>query len=193
MIKEEKSIKVSNSTDSPINIRAKCASAIFEEYGDFLRAIIYLHIKDKSMVDDIMQNFFLTLVAHPLPDDIEDMKSYLYQAIINDIIDSKRRIQDYQVTMQRLKKIVAKNQMQQGAINEKNLIEREEIAKLFIKIKTKLPQPEADAILNYYAFRKNISAGANKMKVDVRTFSRYVCVGLKKFRQILKLTDSEDI
>lgn len=191
MKKEKKIVNISCSQNAPIYIRVKCASNIIEQYGDFLRVMIYMKIKDKSQADDIMQDFFLSLVEHPIREEIEDIKGYLYTAITNDIIDRIRRIRNYQKKVQRYRETAKKEK--QDIPHEKILLTREEIAKLFRKIDKCIPQQEATAILNYFKLKNNASAAAEKMQVDTRTISRYVSVGLKKFRHLLQLADNESI
>ena len=40
----------------------RIATQIFDEYGDLIREMIRFRVNDKSMVDDIFQNLFLSLV-----------------------------------------------------------------------------------------------------------------------------------
>ena len=56
------------------------AFQIFTKYEDFLRSIIYLNLQNHFSVDDIMQDFFIHLVKNPIPDNIDDIKGYLYKA-----------------------------------------------------------------------------------------------------------------
>ncbi len=193
MKKDKININICCSSNAPLNIRVKCASEIFEQYGEFLRAMVYINISDKSLVEDIMQDFFVSLVEHPVREGIEDIKSYLYKAIVNDIIDKIRRINYYQEKVQRYRRVADNNRIKQKITFEETLLEREEIIKLFKKIEKNLPQKEAAAVLNYCTFQYDIATAAERMQVDTRTFSRYVCVGLKKLRQLLQWSDGEDI
>ena len=192
MKKEENNINISCPANAPVYIRVKCASVILEQYGDFLRAIIYINTEDKSMVDDIIQDFFISLVEHPIREGISDIKGYLYRAIINDVIDKARRVKDYQNKVQKYMRVVDNN-IKQEVLHEDILLKKDEIAKLLKKITNILSQQEADAMLNYFTVEYDTKAGAAKTQVDTITFTRYVRTGLKKLRQRLKLLDSEGL
>ena len=101
------------------------AAEIFSLHGDFIRAIIRYRIGDEALVDDLYQDFFLSLVARPIPPDVRNVKNYLYRAIINDSFDAVRRVEQYQDRIQRYSKRI------ENPINkdrpENALIETEEI------------------------------------------------------------------
>ena len=50
-----------------INQNMKQAAKIFEENSEMIRIAIRSKVNDKSIIDDIFQNLFLSLVRHPLP------------------------------------------------------------------------------------------------------------------------------
>ena len=74
------------------------AAEIVSEYSDFIYMVIYSQVKNKSRVDDIFQDFFISLVSKPIPHNVKNIKSYLYKAVSNDIVDTQRQ-------MERLQKI----------------------------------------------------------------------------------------
>ena len=71
------------------------AYKVFAEHGNFIRAVIRSQVKNEAQAEDIFQDFFLALVAKPIPPDVKDLKSYLYKAINNDIVDAVRRMESY--------------------------------------------------------------------------------------------------
>ena len=71
------------------------ASEIFAEYGNFIRTVINYHVKNEHQADDLFQDFFLSLVYRPIPDSVDNIKSYLYRAICNDIVDNQRQLERY--------------------------------------------------------------------------------------------------
>ena len=77
------------------------ATAIFFEHGDFIRAVIRHKIKDESMAEDLFHNFFLSLVSRPVPAEVQDIKGYIYRAIINDVTDHVRHLEKYQAMTQK--------------------------------------------------------------------------------------------
>ncbi len=66
------------------------ATAIFFEHDDFIRAVIRYKIKDESRAEDLLHNFFLSLVSRPIPAEVQDIRGYIYRAITNDVTDHVR-------------------------------------------------------------------------------------------------------
>ena len=161
------------------------ADKVFSEYGDFIRAVINSQVKNKAETDDLFQNFFLFLVSKPLPVDVQNIKSYLYRAITNDIIDATRHIERYRSLMVHYAEYLS------YSINEgtsKNAIEEvEEAERIFRLIKRCLPHSEAQAVTLRYRKDRSIKDVARKMNVNRRTASRYISIGLKKARQFLTM------
>jgi RNA polymerase sigma factor (sigma-70 family) len=159
------------------------AAEIFALHGDFIRATIRYRIGDKALVDDLYQDFFLSLVARPIPADVRNVKNYLYRAIINDSFDAVRRVEQYQDRIQRyaerLKNPINKNHPDNA------LIETEETEKMFKMIELSLPPSESQAVTLKFRDNNSIGEAAKQMAVNKRSVSRYISVGLKKLRQVL--------
>jgi RNA polymerase sigma factor (sigma-70 family) len=159
------------------------AAKIFALHGDFIRATIRYRIGDESLVDDLYQDFFLSLVARPIPPDVHNVKNYLYRAIINDSFDAVRRVEQYQDRIQRYAKRI------ENPINkdhpENALIETEEMEKMFRMIESLLPSSESRAVTLRFKNDSGVGEVAKQMAVKKRTVSRYISVGLRKFRQFL--------
>ena len=77
----------------------ECAEKIFAEYGDFIRMVIRYKVGNNSQVDDLFQDFFLSLVSKPPPADVRNIKNYLYKVVTNDIVDASRRVEKYRARM----------------------------------------------------------------------------------------------
>jgi len=45
----------------------KAAVMLFTEYGSYIRTVIRYHVKNENQVDDLFHDFFISLVANPLP------------------------------------------------------------------------------------------------------------------------------
>ena len=135
--------------------------------------------------EDLFQDFYLALAAKPMPDNIRDIKGYLYKAITHDIVDAIRRMERYESHIhkygEKLNYSINKNGL------ENTLIEREELDKLFTLIKKRLPECESKAIALRYRDSHSIKEVAEKMGVEKRTVSSYISVGLKKIRQLLMI------
>lgn len=162
---------------------AELVSEIFVEYGSFIRAVIGSQVKNEAQVDDIFQDFFLSLIYKPVPKGVKNIKSYLYRAIINDIVDAARRAEKYQARIEKYSEKL--NYSINNADHENALIEKEQLDKMFALIKGRLPSSQSLAITLRYKEHHNIKEVAEKMGVNNRSVSRYVSVGLKKVRHFL--------
>jgi hypothetical protein len=74
-----------NRTD--IHKRVGLAAEVFGKYGDEILETICFNVDDQSMANDIFQDFFISLVRKPIPQNIKDVRGYLYKVVINDVID----------------------------------------------------------------------------------------------------------
>ena len=88
---------IKNESVPPSNVER--AAEIFSEYGDFIFAIIRYQVSNNALAYDVFQDFFLSLVSRPIPAGVENIKSYLYRAITNDIIDAARRAERQQIRL----------------------------------------------------------------------------------------------
>jgi RNA polymerase sigma factor (sigma-70 family) len=159
------------------------ATNVFAEYGDFIRTVIRYKVKNEIQVDDMFQDFYLSLVARPVPPSIQNIKSYLYRAITNDIIDATRRVEQYQ--KHTLRCVKRTNRFINKKTPEKSFIDSEEKSQIFELIEMRLPGSEAQAIRLRYKNNDNIKEIAKKMDVGSDSVRRYISVGLGKIRQLL--------
>ena len=161
------------------------AAEIFAEYGDFIHMVIFSQVKNKARIDDIFQDFFLSLVRKPIPQDVKNIKGYLYRAITNDIIDATRRVNKYSYHMHKY------HEYPNHSINKRTpenaFIDIEETNKMFGLIKGRLTNSQYQAIALRYKSQYNIKEVAEIMGVKRTSVSRYISIGLKKIRQSLKL------
>jgi RNA polymerase sigma factor (sigma-70 family) len=174
-------VRIKKESVLPGNVAS--AAEIFSEYGDFIRAVIYYKVKNEAWADDLFQDFFLSLVSKPIPRGVQNVKSYLYRAIINDIVDTTRRVEKYKTRMNKYAECL------NYSINKNNpenaLVEAEETDKMFKHIEGWLRRSEAQAISLRYRNSYNIKEVAKKMHVNNRTISRYISAGLSKVCQFL--------
>lgn len=157
------------------------AAEIFSEYGDFILSVIYHRTSNHAQVDDLFQNFFLSLISRPIPLDVQNVKSYLYRAITNDVIDTARRVKNYQALMHKYAESL--NYSVNKNAPEIALAEAEEINKTFKLIEGSLPRSEAQAITFRYRDNCNIKEIAEKMNINYGSARKYLFRGLDKLRQ----------
>jgi RNA polymerase sigma factor (sigma-70 family) len=159
------------------------AAGIFSEYGDFIRGVIRYKAGDESNVDDLFQNFFLSLVYRPPSEDIKNIKGYLYRAIINDIIDNRRRVERYQNQMHNYAEYINYSAAEDKP--EKDLIETEEMNKMFRCIETQLHRYEAKAVILRYKKNYKIKEIAKSLNINNIAAWRYISAGVRKIRRFL--------
>lgn len=162
----------------------KTAASIFKEYGDFIYTIISYKVKDKTLADDLYQDFFLSIASNPPPADNQNIKGYLYKAIINDIVDNSRRINRYQTQLQRYSECLVYSDAQESP--ENLLMEAEEIDKVLSVIEGQLQDSEASAVTLRYMQDYKIRDVAVAMKTNNTAAWRCVVEGVKKIRFFLR-------
>ena len=161
------------------------ATVIFARYGDFIRAVIRCQVKNETKADDLFQDFFLSLVANPLPADVRNIKSLLYRAITNDIINAAQRVENYQNKM--LKYAKRFNNPIYKKTPEQVVIDAEDTNRMFELIEMRLRRSEAQAITFRYRNNYNIKEVAMKMNVNSSSVRKYIYIGFSKIRKLLKL------
>jgi RNA polymerase sigma factor (sigma-70 family) len=161
------------------------AFQIFSEHDDFINSVIYNKVQNLEKTRDLSQNFFLSLVYSPIPPDVQNIRSFIYRAIINDIIDSRSQIE------RNLKNFQKYSKKMKNAINKtpssNAYIEKEQIFEMLEMLKEQLPYSCFRAIILRYKENQSVREIAGKMGVKKASVRRYLSIGLKKLRQILTL------
>lgn len=163
--------------------KVKLTAEIFDKYGDTIRSFISLQTDNKSDIDDIYQNLFLSLVHKPVPSHVKNIVGYLYKAITNDIIDTVRRKKSYQIRISDYA-ICKRNSTIQVNLHS-IMTQAEDIKRTIQLIERQLPPHEAQAIIERYKYDHTTSQITKRMHINKRTLSRYLCTGLKKIRQLV--------
>ena len=119
------------------------AAEVFLDHEDFIREIICLHVHDEAQADDLFQDFFLSLISSPLPADVRNVESYLYKAIVNDIVDAAQRKRKYRNCMRSYAERSSLPRSQQTPAE--TVLEKDEANRVFDLIERWLPRAEAQA------------------------------------------------
>lgn len=157
------------------------ANRIFTEHGQAIWSMIHFHVNDPSTADDIYQNLFLSLVRRPIPYNDKAPLGYLWRAIANDVRDAARRRQSYGKMLTNYssrKQECTKHQADPLAA----LANMEMQTKLIEMIQQELSPQEARAVIDRYIGGESISDTAERINVNKRTVSHYLCTALKKLR-----------
>ena len=157
------------------------ATAIFAQYDEFIRAIIRSKTSQPGYEEDLYQDFFLSVAHKPPPDNIKDIKSYLYLAILHDIVDAVRRIKTYR---NRLEKYSEERDNYINTSKSGNASKYSEDIDCVLKaIVRRLPVSQSKAIILRYKYGYEIREIATEMGIDSRSVSRYISIGLKTIRE----------
>jgi RNA polymerase sigma factor (sigma-70 family) len=160
------------------------ATAVFAEYEDFIHMVIYSQVKNKPHADHIFQDFFISLVSKPIPRNVKNIKSYLYRAICNDIVDNQRQVERYNVQIKNYQERL--NFSINNTPPENALIKDEQLNKMFDMIKGRLTSSQSQAIALRFGTDRTVQEIAEKMGVKCTSVSRYICTGLRRMRQYFK-------
>ena len=155
------------------------AEEIFTRHGDFIRSVIRFQVKDIQQTEDLYQDFFLCLVAKPIPSDIKNVRAFLYRVICSRVRDAIRSSKRRKI---RLVKYSVRKQEDIQKDPSSSIARAEELEKMYELIRQKLSKREALAVKLKYKHNHNTSEVAQKMKLDPRTVSRYISVAFKKLR-----------
>ena len=171
------------SVEDECGYNVEAAARVFLEHGEYIRTVIRQKVRNKAEVEDFVQDFFLSLVSKPLPLDVRNIRSYLYRAIMNDIIDSRRRLRLYHAAIREhhAYSVSTNAQDDPGSV----LAAIEETVKFFGAIEERLNCSEAQAVILRYRDDCSTKEAARRMKVKPQTVSRYLSVGLNKLREFL--------
>jgi RNA polymerase sigma factor (sigma-70 family) len=174
----------SETSDGRARDRVQLVAKIFDQYGDLIRAIIQFNLSDQRNADDVFQDSFLSLLHKPVPEGTQNVKAYLYRAVTNDIIDAARRTRSYRARVCRYAECHKYSVIYEDPQN--SVIQAEERREMLRLIERQLPPREAEAVIERFGRDNNIDEAAKRMRVNKRTFSRYLCTGLKRIRRFLK-------
>ena len=171
---------VNQKSDALSNVER--TAEVFEKYGDFIRAGIRFHVKDEMEAEDLFQDLFLLLVAKPIPQDVQNVKTFLYKVVSDRIKDAFRRIDRYHA---RIRRYAERNVRAIEKRPEKAIMDIDEAKKMFELIERRLPPPQASALTLKYRDGYDTREVAKKMCVKPRSVSSYASAGLEKIRCFL--------
>jgi RNA polymerase sigma factor (sigma-70 family) len=179
----------SPSTNNKYRNNLDLASKVFAEHDDFIRAVIRSQVKNEVQADDIFQDLFLSLVYNPVPKGVKNMKSYLYRAIINDVVDAVRRVETYKAQIYKYRRqpnySINKTGPGNAIAGPGNAIAKEELDRVFALIKGRLRNNEYQAITLRYKDHYGIKDVAERMGVKCKSAREYTSRGLRKIREFL--------
>ena len=160
------------------------AGNIIVEYESFIRLIIRSQNIANMSEDDLFQDFYLSLISKPIPENIINMKNFLYKAVINHLASSYQKNKAYEKKMNNYRKYCnfKVNKIEPASA----FIIREEINnKIFEYIKKNTPNKKYKAILLRYKEGLSVKEVADKMGIKYTSVTRYISTGLRKIRNCI--------
>ncbi len=168
---------------SDIHRRVGLAAEVFGRYGGDIRAMISFNVKDKSKADDMFQSFFISLVRNPVPPDIDDIKAYLYRAVLNDLHDVFRRTQIHQESVE--KYLEARRYETEYEAPEGRVVQADQTREMFRLIGCRLPKHQAMVVTHRFQNGLSTKDTAKKMRLSRRSVYRYLSTAKKKLREFI--------
>lgn len=161
--------------------QVELAARLFEEHHVFIRATLQYFVRDSHEQEELYQDLFVYFVRKPIPDEVLKVKAWLYRVILDRVRDRKRRQGRYH---KRLETYALKYPDRSGPL-ENPPPDHEQIRTVFELIKNHLSAQQARAVLYKYQQHLEVEEIARRMKVNPRTISRYLSIGLRKLRTLL--------
>ncbi len=162
---------------------------IYQEFDEFIQSVIRFSARNSEDREDIYQEVFIALSAKSDLDGIQNIKSYLFRLVVNKANEFLRRKISQELKFKEyLEKQIDKAENQP----EQELFSAEQMDKAVEMIREYLSEKEAEAVLLRFKYHYDNEQAAQRMNVKKETLIRYVSVGLKKLRQIVKGSASAD-
>jgi RNA polymerase sigma factor (sigma-70 family) len=168
-----------DNTDQSVNV--KRATDLFRQYDDFIWSVIRSKVNYLEVSQDVYQSFFLVLASRTLRTDVRDIKSYLYRAITNHIIDFAHETAKHRKMLKdftsHLENSIKNDQL-------KSVSTYDESYRILMLIRRNLPTHEAETLVLRYFKGYSIGEIAAKMNVKKDTVSSYISAGVKSVRRL---------
>jgi RNA polymerase sigma-70 factor (ECF subfamily) len=164
--------------------RSRALAAIYQEYDGFIQSIIRYSAKNKADQEDIYQEVFLVLFQKADFSEIQDFKSYLYRLVVNKSNEFLRRKITQELRLKTYMELQSQDAVEEG--QDEELLVLDEVDGMLELMQDRLSQRESEAIRLRFKYHYSNEDAAQKMNVQKETLIRYVSVGLKKIREILK-------
>lgn len=169
---------------NPNEDRLRAFMTMYEQYDGFIQSVIRFSAKNEADQEDIYQEVYIALYAKTDWEQVKDVKSYLYRLIINKSNEFLRS----KITRQlRHKEYLesASDDILQDSEQVQDLL-MEQMDDMIELIRSCLSEKESQAVLLRFKDHCSIDEAAEEMNVQRRTLIRYVSVGLRKLREIIK-------
>lgn len=162
---------------------AKKARLIFEEHGSFILGVLESQVGIHD-AQDLYQNLYTSILTHPIPDSIKNIKSYLYRAAVNDVIDFKRKKSNQILRINEYSEHLRADRCQDDPANITEL--KDIINHTFKIIEENLPEKICRSLKLKLRNQLDYREISEEMGIKIDTVKKYVYRGLKNAQAILK-------
>jgi RNA polymerase sigma factor (sigma-70 family) len=168
--------------------RVQLARELFAEQGEYIHSIVRYAASNDEYADDLVHDLFLFFVAKPIPGDILNVRGYLYKVILDRVRDWQRSRVRYQAKIRKYGRI----KLKELTLLSQDGRQQESAQKILSLIEKHLSKTEVKAIVLRYQDQFEIDDVAREMRINPRSVSRYISVGLKKIRRLLSEGEGAD-
>jgi RNA polymerase sigma factor (sigma-70 family) len=183
MLNTKRTIGIDNKANTNPHKQVTMAAEVLNKHSALILATIRSNINDKSEANDILHDFFLSLVYNPIPAHIQNIRAYLQKAVKNDVLDAAARTKGYRARIQRYAQ--CHNNMTTYQDPQSIAIQTEQTQKMFELVEKQLPRREAQAVIERCYHDRDTEQTAERMCVNKRSVSRYLCTGLRRVRRLM--------
>lgn len=136
----------SGSTDNlSLKERIQSAELLFAQHGNFIHSVIRFFVRDEFEREDVYQELFVFFINKPVPEDIRNLKGYLYRVVADRIKDLKRKQVRYRKRLERYAEMADPvNENETGSFLA--FSDREMAEKVYSLLEQHLTENEAAAI-----------------------------------------------
>jgi len=164
------------------DVALEAAAALVAQHGRYIRAIIRFQAKNEFLEEDLFQEFFLLLVAKPIPSNVYNIKSYLYRAVTHFVVEWGRRQARYDRCLKKYAEEFRFPVHSRGSASA--LLGGDDVDAAIRRAAGQLRRREAEAFRLRYRHNFSVAEIAREMGVDRRTVSHYLSAGLKRLRRV---------
>ena len=162
---------------------------LYREHGKFIESVLRFAAADPNEMEDIYQEIFMALIKRNDLTSIRDMRDYLYILTMNKVNEYRHKKSRGKQLLKEYAALIADTPPKEF---RNPAVIREEAARVFSTIENFLSKKESQAVLLRFRDQADNDAAAKTMKVSKATFLRYVSVGVKKIRAIVRSNQADD-
>lgn len=159
------------------------AEKLFSVYGDLLLELFQRKLPEEGALD-VYQSLFLKIATKGFPEELKDIKGYLYRTAINAINDHIRKEKTYR---RKILESTKHNKLKPSTNPEVQAMHRELLMKAFEEIRKTLSPSVNQVFILKYQQKLNHYEIAKNMDITKATVDRYLSVGTKMLREIPEL------